>query len=68
MPSGPQLLISLLFSLIGYFAWRHGRRESDIRALIIGITLMFYPYLVPNVWAMFGVGVALTAGLFLFRD
>ena len=57
-----------LFGAIGFVAFMYGKRQSAIKAMLLGLTLMAYPYFVSNTLAMYVVGVALTAALFIFRD
>ena len=57
-----------LFGAIGFVAFMYGKRQSAIKAMLLGLTLMAYPYFVSNTLAMYLVGVALTAALFIFRD
>ena len=63
-----RLLGGLLFSTIGLVAFRHGRSRGGMRAIGIGAALMVYPYFVPNAIALYVIGTALVAGLFIFRD
>jgi hypothetical protein len=46
----------------------YGKKQNAIKALLIGLTLIVYPYFVTNTVVMYAVGVALTAALFVFRD
>ena len=57
-----------LFGAVGFVAFVYGKRQSAIKTMLLGVTLMAYPYFVSNTLAMYVVGVALTAALFIFRD
>ncbi len=57
------LLWSSLISLIGLAVFVYGRRQRRGAPLIVGITLMVYPYFVSNLWMLVGIGVLLLAGL-----
>ena len=57
-----------IFGAIGFVAFVYGKKQSEINTMIIGFVLMAYPYFVANTLAMYAVGVALTAALFIFRD
>ncbi len=59
------LLGGLVFSTIGFFVLRKGRRQSSFKAMGIGIALMVYPYFIPNTVLMYLVGVGLVAALFI---
>ena len=57
-----------LFGAVGFVAFVYGKRQSAIKTMLLGVTLMAYPYFVSNTLAMYVVGIALTAALFIFRD
>ncbi len=61
------ILIAVLFGLVGFAAFRYGRRNSEPRPLFLGIALMAYGYFVSNAWASFGIGALLTLLLFFPR-
>jgi len=62
------ILGGIIFSIIGWYAFIHGKREKSMRPMVIGIVLMVYPYFVPNALLAFAIGIALTAALFLWRE
>ncbi len=62
------LFAGILFSGIGFIAFRYGRKQNSVQAMVIGVVLMVYPYFIANAIIMWLIGVALIAGLFLFRD
>ena len=62
------LFASLIFGAIGFVAFAYGKRQHRIKILFIGLALMAYPYFVPNVLAMYAIGILLTAALFVVRD
>ena len=66
--STPNLLAGLLFGSIGFVGFIYGKRMRRLRAMMIGLALMAYPYFVENTLALFGIGVAGTAALFLLGD
>ena len=57
-----------LFGAVGFVAFVYGKRQSAVKTMLLGVMLMAYPYFVSNTLAMYAVGVALTAALFIFRD
>ena len=63
-----QLFGNFLFGTIGFAAFVYGKRQPSVRAMIIGVALMVYPYFVANTPAMYAIGVLLTAALFIVRD
>jgi len=58
----------IVFSIIGWYAFIHGKREKSWRPMVIGIGLMVYPYFVANTFLALGIGIALTAALFLWKE
>ncbi len=62
------ILLSILFSGIGFVAFRYGRRMEQTPPVVLGMALMVYPLLVSKpVWMAF-VGTSLTCGLWLWRE
>ena len=66
--SAPNLLAGLLFGSIGFVGFIYGKRTSRLKAMVIGLLLMGYPYFVENTLALFGIGLAGTAALFWLGD
>ena len=58
------ILIAVVFSIVGFIAFRRGKRESEPRPLFLGIALMAYGYFVSNPWISLGIGSLLTLLLF----
>ena len=65
---GWEILGGLLFSGIGFVACAYGRKMGQVKPVLVGVLLMCYPYFVSGVGWLYGIGVALTAALFYFRD
>ena len=61
------VLIAVVFGIVGYMAFRHGRKNSEPRTLFLGIALMAYGYFVSNAWISLGIGAVLTLLLFFPR-
>ena len=59
---------NIIFGIIGWYAFLHGKREKSMRPMLIGIALMVYPYFVPNTLLAFAIGIALTAALYFWRE
>jgi hypothetical protein len=68
MPSVSYILGTILFSIVGYVAYRHGKKMSIPSTKWIGFTLMLYPIAISNVWLLYLIGCGLCAGLYLYRD
>ena len=62
------LVAGFIFSTIGLVAFIYGKKNRKMKPLIIGIILMVYPLFVSNTVLMSVIGVALTAGLYFWRE
>ncbi|SMC24112.1 hypothetical protein SAMN02745857_01753 [Andreprevotia lacus DSM 23236] len=62
------LLAMLVFSVVGFVAFRYGKKQMLWQPMVIGILLMVYPYFVEQTWLLYLIGIALCAGLYFFRD
>jgi hypothetical protein len=60
MFSTGNILASVLFSLIGMFAFRAAKRDSNLMALLCSMGLLGYSWFVTNVWANWGCGIVLS--------
>ena len=58
------ILVAVLFGLIGFAAFRYGKKNNEPRPLFLGIVLMAYGYFVSNAWVSLGIGTVLTVLLF----
>ncbi|HXZ48225.1 MAG TPA: hypothetical protein VEG27_04340 [Usitatibacter sp.] len=68
LPSPANLFASLAFGVVGAGAFMYGKKTGGIRAMVLGVGLMVYPYFVDPTWLLYTIGIALTAALFVFRD
>lgn len=61
-------LLAVVFGGIGFVAFRYGRKMQRTPPVVLGMALMVYPLLVSRpLWTVV-VGVALTGGLWLWRE
>ncbi len=67
LPTPAYIFGLIMFGVIGYAAYRYGKRTSHDVCKWLGVTLMLYPYAVSETWQLYAVGTALTAGIFVFR-
>ena len=63
LPSPAYILGAIVFGLIGYVAFRRGRKTSTSALTWTGAVLMVYPYAVPQTWLLWTIGIALCAWL-----
>jgi hypothetical protein len=62
------LLAGIIFSSIGLGATIYGKKMGLWKTMVIGITLMVYPYFTSDAVLTTLLGLALTVALFTFRD
>jgi hypothetical protein len=59
LPTPAYIAGLLLFGIVGYVAFRRGRKASNRALTWSGVALMLYPYAVTGTWMLWAVGVAL---------
>jgi hypothetical protein len=67
LPSPAYIFGAIVFGLIGFVAFRQGRRSGRRATLWLGVALMVYPYAVSRTGLLYLIGAALCAGLWLDR-
>lgn len=68
LPTPAYLFGAILFGLIGFAAYRYGKKTSRPHAKWIGVALMLYSYVASETWMMYVVGAGLCVGLYWFRE
>lgn len=61
------ILLAVFFSLVGFAAFRYGKKSGEPRPLFLGVALMVYGYFVTNAWLSLTIGGLLTLLLFFPR-
>lgn len=64
LPSPAYIVGSLLFGIIGYAAFRRGRKASRSELTWAGLVLMLYPYAVSATWLLWFMGALLCFWLY----
>jgi len=67
MPSPAYLFGAILFSILGYAAYRYGKKASNDTIKWSGVALMFFPYAVSDTWLLYAVGAGLCVATYVFR-
>ena len=65
LPSPLFIAGMILFSIVGMVGWTHGRRAKLSTPKWIGVALMFFPYVAPQTWLLYTVGVGLCGWLYV---
>ncbi|MEO6920646.1 MAG: hypothetical protein ABI171_16825 [Collimonas sp.] len=67
LPSPAYLFGVIIFSIIGFVAYRYGKKTSFSYPKWIGAALMLYPYAISRTWMLYLVGAGLCTALYYFR-
>ena len=67
LPSPAYLIGAILFGILGYAAYRYGKRAANVTIRWLGVALMLYPYAISETWQMYAVGAALCAAVYAYR-
>ena len=59
---------AIVFGLIGFAAFRYGRKNERPATKWLGVALMIYPYAVSSTVLLYAVGIALCAGAWYTRE
>lgn len=65
LPTPAYILGAILFGIIGWVAFRRGRKASNGVLTWTGVALMLYPYVVSETWMLWSVGIALCGWAYL---
>lgn len=63
-----QLFAGLIFGGIGFVAFVYGKKQTQLKMMLLGVALMAYPYFVANPLLLWGIGLLLTSALWIVRD
>ena len=67
-PSPAYIVGAILFGVAGLFAYYWGKRRQRTTTRWLGLALMLYPYVVPQTWALYAVGVTLSGAAWFYRE
>jgi hypothetical protein len=67
LPSPAYLTGAILFGIIGFVAYRYGKKMELPIPKWIGVALMLYPYAISETWQLYAVGSGLCAALYYWR-
>lgn len=65
LPSYAYIFGAVAFSVVGYAAYRHGKKTARSSPRWLGLTLMLYPYAVSETWLLYALGAALCIVLYV---
>jgi hypothetical protein len=59
LPSPLYIVGAILFGIVGYFAFKKGRKTTSPTLTWTGVALMLYPYAVSQTWLLWLLGASL---------
>ncbi len=62
------LLAGFIFSTLGMGAFVYGKKLDLWQPRAIGVVLMIYPYVVTNLWLLWGIGTGLLVLLWFYHS
>jgi hypothetical protein len=68
LPSPAYIVGSVLFGIVGYVAYRRGRKVARSELTWAGVVMMVYPYAVSQTWLLWVAGVVLCGWLYAKWD
>lgn len=68
LPEPLALVGMVVFGVLAVWAIKEGRREANIKQLLLGMAMAGYSYFTPESWQVWLIGVALTAAVFKVRE
>ncbi len=66
LPSPAWIFGCLLFSLLGFAAFRYGKVVGRPAIRWLGVALMVYSYFTGPTWLLYGVGIALCGAIWWY--
>ena len=67
LPSPAYLFGAIFFGIVGFAAYRYGKKAGLARPKWIGVAMMLYPYAISETWLLYAVGAGLCALLYVYR-
>jgi MFS family permease len=68
LPTPTYIAGAIVFGILGYAAWRYGRKTARPIPKWLGVALMLYPYVVSDTRLLYLVGTALCAAVYIYRE
>ena len=67
LPTPAYLFGAIFFGIIGFAAYRYGKKLGLTTFRWLSVALMLYPYAIAQTWLLYAVGAGLCVGLYLTR-
>jgi hypothetical protein len=64
LPSPAYIFGAIVFGIIGFAAYRYGKKNQRKATKWLGVALMLYPYAISETWLLYVAETVLCAGIF----
>lgn len=61
------IMAYLVFGILGFYVFRHGKQNGKLSYLLLGLALMVYPYFIEGAALNWVLGSLLMIGVYIFR-
>ena len=68
LPSPAYLFGMVFFGILGFAAYRYGKKTEAAMTKWLGVALMLYPYAVSETWMLYAIGSALCIAIYFYRN
>jgi hypothetical protein len=62
------IMAGIVFGSFGLYVFKIGKQKSHAVHIVIGLTLMIYPYFVSNEWINWGIGSGLLFAAYKLKN
>jgi len=62
------IFAGFIFGMIGFMGFKFGKSEGNVKRMLLGATLVIYPYFVANSYLLWGLGIVLTALMIWWKE
>jgi hypothetical protein len=67
LPSTAYIIGCIIFSIVGFIAYRYGKKTAQPITKWLGVVLMFYPYVISDTLMLYIVGASLSVVAYVYR-
>jgi ABC-type enterochelin transport system permease subunit len=67
LPSTAYIVGCIIFSIVGFIAYRYGKKMAQPITKWLGVALMFYPYVISDTLMLYVVGAGLCVAAYVYR-
>jgi len=69
LPTPAYLFGAIIFGIVGFVAYRFGKKTERTKTKWLGVAMMFYPYVIgSDTRLLYAVGVLLCVAMYVYRN